>query len=414
MTINVNVTESGVTTTVTVSDVGVPGPAGPSYTLPVATSSTLGGVKEGANVTIASDGTISASDGSSSVMVQDEGSTLTTSATTLNFTGNGVVASGDGPTKSINITDTTYSVGDGGLTEKNFTAFLKTKVNGIEVGATADQTASEIEAIVSHDNLQGFVANEHIDWTTDQGSTNIHSGNYTDTTYSVGDGGLTEKNFTNALKLKLDGIEAAADVTNTTNVVAALTAGTNVTIASNGTISSVIADNVVDEANLNVSNNPTDGYILTARSGNTGGMTWEATGVNKALFSASDSRSIDITNQVLTTSNFFNSIDYNVGSCFNGTNGRFTAPVAGYYFCSVHVADNSSTSKEVNIRIRKNGQSNTGPLAEIYNQTGDGSVNNHASCIIQCDEDDYIDFEASRMNVMGGVQHKRFIIYLMG
>ena len=25
------------------------------------------------------------------------------------------------------------------------------------------------------------MANEHIDWTTDQGATNIHSGNYTDT-----------------------------------------------------------------------------------------------------------------------------------------------------------------------------------------------------------------------------------------
>jgi hypothetical protein len=37
---------------------------------------------------------------------------------------------------------------------------------------------------------------------------------------------------------KLDGIEASADVTDTTNVVAALTAGTNVAIASNGTISS--------------------------------------------------------------------------------------------------------------------------------------------------------------------------------
>ena len=36
---------------------------------------------------------------------------------------------------------------------------------------------------------------------------------------------------------KLDGIEASADVTDTTNVVASLTAGTNVTIAGDGTIS---------------------------------------------------------------------------------------------------------------------------------------------------------------------------------
>jgi len=35
-----------------------------------------------------------------------------------------------------------------------------------------------------------------------------------------------------------------------------------------------IAGNVVDEANLKVSNNPTNGYLLSAQSGNTGGMTW--------------------------------------------------------------------------------------------------------------------------------------------
>ena len=43
----------------------------------------------------------------------------------------------------------------------------------------------------------------------------------TNTTYSVGDGGLTQKNFTTTLKTKLDGIEASADVTDSTNVNAA-------------------------------------------------------------------------------------------------------------------------------------------------------------------------------------------------
>jgi hypothetical protein len=59
----------------------------------------------------------------------------------------------------------------------------------------------------------------------------------TNTTYTVGDGGLTQKNFTTTLQTKLDGIEAGANVTDTANVVAALTAGTNVSIAANGTIS---------------------------------------------------------------------------------------------------------------------------------------------------------------------------------
>ena len=38
----------------------------------------------------------------------------------------------------------------------------------------------------------------------------------------------------------------------------------------------VVADNIIDEANLKVYNSPTNGYVLTAQSGNTGGLTWAA------------------------------------------------------------------------------------------------------------------------------------------
>ena len=41
-----------------------------------------------------------------------------------------------------------------------------------------------------------------------------------------------------------------------------------------GATALTIADDVVDEANLKVSNAPTNGYVLTAQSGNTGGLTW--------------------------------------------------------------------------------------------------------------------------------------------
>jgi hypothetical protein len=60
-----------------------------------------------------------------------------------------------------------------------------------------------------------------------------------------------------------------------------------------------IADNIVDEANLKVSNAPVNGYMLTAQSGNTGGMTWvEAGGGAWNLLStvtASDDGRIDCT-----------------------------------------------------------------------------------------------------------------------
>jgi len=46
----------------------------------------------------------------------------------------------------------------------------------------------------------------------------------------------SDENFTTTLKTKLTNIEASADVTDTVNVVAALTAGTNITIDADGTI----------------------------------------------------------------------------------------------------------------------------------------------------------------------------------
>jgi hypothetical protein len=47
-----------------------------------------------------------------------------------------------------------------------------------------------------------------------------------------------------------------------------------------GATALTIADNIVDEANLKVSNTPTNGYALTAQSGNTGGLTWAAAGLD--------------------------------------------------------------------------------------------------------------------------------------
>jgi hypothetical protein len=48
-----------------------------------------------------------------------------------------------------------------------------------------------------------------------------------------------------------------------------------------GATALTIADNIVDEANLKVSNSPTNGYMLTAQSGDTGGLTWAAAGGGK-------------------------------------------------------------------------------------------------------------------------------------
>lgn len=56
------------------------------------------------------------------------------------------------------------------------------------VGANNDITITTDDANINHDALNNFVANEHLDWTADLGATNIHSGNYTNTTYTAGEG----------------------------------------------------------------------------------------------------------------------------------------------------------------------------------------------------------------------------------
>ena len=103
---------------------------------------------------------------------------------TVTLTGSGATSvSGTYPSFTIASTNTTYSVGDGGLTEINFTSADNTKLDGIESGATADQTAAEIKT--------AYESNADTNAFTDSDST------------------------------KLSGIEASADVTDTANVTAA-------------------------------------------------------------------------------------------------------------------------------------------------------------------------------------------------
>lgn len=289
--------------------------------------------------------------------------TITSVGVTGSETSGTITLSGAGATTitqsggaiEIRSTNTEYTVGDGGLTQNNFTDALKTKLDGIAASAnnyshpthpgddfsvdtgalTGYNVVSDIDINVTTDTLGHvtdangsvstrqlanlripdtrageIVPNDYLDnalsldftdefgslgawysgitlkgwsdgyaaWqliansannTTDQNlyfrsgtgtswgtmHTVYHSGNLT-----VGDGGLTQKNFTTTLKNKLDAIEASADVTDTANVVAALTAGTNITIAANGTISSQDTTYTVGDGGLTQVN------FTTARS----------------------------------------------------------------------------------------------------------------------------------------------------
>ena len=72
-----------------------------------------------------------------------------------------------------------------------------------------------------------------------------------------------------------------------------------------GSTSLTISDNIVDEANLKVSNAPTDGYFLSAQSGNAGGLTWATV---PAGYTDSDVASYLSTNDYDTSTNIIAAI----------------------------------------------------------------------------------------------------------
>ena len=86
---------------------------------------------------------------------------LSTAANAMTISGHTITLNrGDSTTDTVTVPDnnTTYSVGDGGLTQKNFTTADNTKLDGIETGATADQTGSQILALFSNSITAGHIA----------------------------------------------------------------------------------------------------------------------------------------------------------------------------------------------------------------------------------------------------------------
>ena len=120
------------------------------------------------------------------------------------------------------------------------------KLDDIEASATADQTAAQIKTHLEN----GIDSVHYVDGSID--------------TVHIGDDQVTADKLANSINTAI-----AANTSKTTNA----THSGEVT----GATALTIADNVVDEANLKVSNDPVNGYVLTAQSGNTGGMTWATT-----------------------------------------------------------------------------------------------------------------------------------------
>ena len=127
-------------------------------------------------------------------------------------------------------------------------------------------------------------------------------------TAGIADDAVTEAKLANSINTAIAANTAKTGIT--TGQADAITANTaKVTNATHsgevtGATALTIADNVVDEANLKVSNAPTNGYFLSAQSGDTGGLTW-------ATVTASSTFASDITVNGVTVGKGANSVATN-------------------------------------------------------------------------------------------------------
>ena len=198
------------------------------------------------------------------------------------------------------------TVGDGGLTQNNFTDTLKTKLDGVAVGATnvtnTNQLTNGAGFITASDGITGNAASATVLATARtiagasfDGSANIDI-SYTDLTnkLTVGDGGLTQNNFTNTLKTKLDGIEANA-------INASNTAITNKLPLAGGTLTGDLTiSSATPIINLTDTNNDSDYQI---KNGN-GDFNIKDTTNDANRLTINSSGLVTITNDLTVTGNF--------------------------------------------------------------------------------------------------------------
>jgi hypothetical protein len=158
----------------------------------------------------------------------------------------------------------------------------------------------------------------------------------------------------------------------------------------------VIADNIVDEANLKVSNSPTNGYFLSAQSGDTGGLTWaSAGGNNQPYFAATAASQSSLADNTWFKVNFTSEKVDSDGK-YDASNAKFTPTVAGWYVCSIRVLFYNATDdmrSQSNVAFYKNGSNEGNNNSNSY-RNGGGLfyfTTPQKSALIYLDEDDYLE-----------------------
>ena len=209
-----------------------------------------------------------------------ENTALSTWAGTSNITTVGTVGAGtwEGTTVAVDQggTGVTSKTGTGNVVLSNsptlVTPALGTPASGVLTSCTGTASGLTAGSVTTNANLTGDVTS---------------SGNATSIASDVIVNADVKSDAAIAIsKTALIGGTGLTLSTNTLNVDAAQTHITSVGTIGTGTwqgtavAQAYVADQAINEAKMQVSNAPTNGYALIARSGNTGGMTWEDLGTS--------------------------------------------------------------------------------------------------------------------------------------
>lgn len=162
--------------------------------------------------------------------------------------------------------------GAGGYTDENAQDAVgtiltdTTSVSFVYNDAGGTIAANVLPAGVDHDSLSGFVANEHIDWTQDQGATNIDAGNIPDLSGSyatAAQGALADSALQSV---------AAADITDST------VAGRAVLTAADANPFTGAEQSKLSGIEGNATADQTGAEMVTAINAELGGTSWQVGG----------------------------------------------------------------------------------------------------------------------------------------
>tara|TARA_B100001029_G_scaffold179692_1_gene190360 strand:+ start:10084 stop:13566 length:3483 start_codon:yes stop_codon:yes gene_type:complete len=187
-------------------------------------------------------------------------------------TGTAPIVSSGGNTPAISITAaTTSAAGSMSAADKTQLATNTTKLATLSIGTISASSPSSGQVLKYNGTA----------WVPDTDATGGSGGGATNLTFTANGTSLTiESSSGNNASLPAAttsawGVMTDDDKTNLDANTAKVTNATH-TGEVTGSTALTIADNVVDEANLKVSNSPVNGYFLQAQSADTGGLTWAA------------------------------------------------------------------------------------------------------------------------------------------